>query len=173
MKIILEDFLSLGKMEEGLIRSNIELVSPAVIESILKDLLEELDGLLKPGQQIMFTNSVGRDAWVDRDLVKNILINLVSNAIKFTETDAVIKVSSALSGPDFTISVADDGIGISEEDQQHLFERFFRAKNAGNIPGTGLGLHIVSKYLELMNSRISLESKLNGGTTVTIYIPQP
>jgi signal transduction histidine kinase len=71
------------------------------------------------------------------------------------------------------ITVTDSGIGISDEDQQHLFERFFRAKNAINIQGTGLGLHIVTKYLELMNGRIEMCSKLNEGSTFTIYIPQP
>ena len=66
----------------------------------------------------------------------------------------------------------DEGIGISDEDKQHLFERFFRAKNAVNIQGTGLGLHIVAKYVELMQGRIALDSKLNSGTIFTIHIPQ-
>ena len=64
--------------------------------------------------------------------------------------------------------VIDNGIGISNEDQQHLTERFFRGNNAVNINGTGLGLHIVSKYVEIMNGTIAYQSKLNKGTTVTI-----
>ena len=71
----------------------------------------------------------------------------------------------------FTLSVKDNGIGISEEDKQHLFERFFRAKNAINIQGTGLGLHIIAKYVELMNGNIEIESELEKGTSVTIQIP--
>ena len=70
------------------------------------------------------------------------------------------------------VSVKDNGIGISEEDQQHLFQRFFRAKNAVNIQGTGLGLHIIAKYLELMNGYIEIKSKLNEGTVFTFTIPQ-
>jgi signal transduction histidine kinase len=63
-------------------------------------------------------------------------------------------------------------MGISEEDQHHLFERFFRAKNASNIQGTGLGLHIVTKYLELMHGTIELKSKLNEGSCFTVHIPR-
>ena len=73
---------------------------------------------------------------------------------------------------DFILSIKDNGIGISEEDKQHLFERFFRAKNAINIQGTGLGLHIIAKYLELMNGNIEIESVLNEGSVFIIHIPQ-
>lgn len=172
MKNILEDFLSLGKLEEGLVQINMEQVSAATLDDILKDLSQELDGLFKKGQKINLTNLLDRDVWLDRHLIKNILINLISNAIKFTNENGVIKVISSLNDNDFMLSVEDNGIGISEEDQQHLFERFFRAKNAANIQGTGLGLHIVAKYLELMNGTITIKSTLNVCTIFTIYIPQ-
>jgi signal transduction histidine kinase len=67
-----------------------------------------------------------------------------------------------------TIRIKDHGLGIPEEDHKHLFERFFRGKNVTNIEGTGLGLHIVSKYIELMGGRIEVESELNQGTTFTL-----
>jgi PAS domain S-box-containing protein len=172
MKNILEDFLSVGKLEEGLMQTKMELVEASDIDAIVNDLLQELDGLLKTGQHINFINNVDERVWIDRNLVKNILMNLVSNAIKFTSEKDTITVTACLEGNYFMIAVVDKGIGISTEDQQHLFERFFRAKNAVNIAGTGLGLHIVTKYLELMNGRINIESKLNEGTTFTIYIPQ-
>ena len=171
MKTILEDFLSLGKLEEGLVQANIECVSPEAIEAMVNDLLE-LDTLLKSTQKIHFNNEVDKDVWIDKTLIKNIFINLFSNAIKFSTENGTILVTTSLSNNNFTIAVEDDGIGISEEDQQHLFERFFRAKNAMNIQGTGLGLHIVARYLELMNGKITMKSKLNEGTTVTIYVPQ-
>jgi signal transduction histidine kinase len=69
------------------------------------------------------------------------------------------------------LSVTDKGMGISREDQEHLFERFFRGTNATNIQGTGLGLHIVSRYLQLMNGSIRCESVLNTGTSFHIEIP--
>ena len=69
------------------------------------------------------------------------------------------------------MSVKDHGIGISQEDQEHIFSSFFRGKNAVNIQGTGLGLHIVKRYVELINGEISLKSELNKGTTVTVELP--
>ncbi|MDB5207452.1 MAG: domain S-box protein [Flavisolibacter sp.] len=172
MKNILEDFLSLGKMEEGLMQANVELVSPSEIDTIFNDLIQDLDGLLKKGQKINFTNSVDSNVWLDRNLVKNILINLVSNAIKFTDENQPIEIVAVFMDTIFMVCVTDKGIGISNEDQKHLFERFFRGKNANHIQGTGLGLHIVGKYLELMKGRITVKSKLDEGTTVTVYIPQ-
>ena len=70
----------------------------------------------------------------------------------------------------FVLSVQDEGIGISEEDQKHLFDRFFRGVNVTNIQGTGLGLHIVAKYTELLGGKVSISSKLNEGTTVTVQL---
>ena len=172
MRNILEDFLSLGKMEEGMMQTNIEQISPSDIDNIFSDLLQELEGQLTGDQRIKFLNSLERDVWVDRNLVKNILINLVSNAIKFTDENCSIEVFSLFSQNDLVIAVADKGMGISDEDQKHLFERFFRGKNTSHIQGTGLGLHIVGKYLKLMGGRITVESKLNEGTRVSIFIPQ-
>lgn len=172
MKNILEDFLSLGKIEEGLVQTNMELISPSNIEIIITELLQDLDALLKAGQKIKFTNSITHDVSIDVNLVKNILINILSNAIKFSGENETIEILSSLAKGNFMIAVADMGIGISEEDQKHLFERFFRAKNAGNIQGTGLGLHIIVRYLEFMNGKITIESKLDEGSTFTVYIPQ-
>ncbi|MDB5245647.1 MAG: domain S-box protein [Segetibacter sp.] len=173
MKGILEDFLSLGKLEEGHVQTNIKMVTRAIIDSLFKNLMQEMDALLKNGQHIVYTNSVVTIVCLDTNLVTNILINLISNAIKFSPENGIIRVTSFVDDNHFIITVQDNGIGISEEDQQHLFERFFRAKNAVNIQGTGLGLHIVTKYLELMNGRIEMTSKLDEGSTFTIYIPQP
>jgi signal transduction histidine kinase len=66
--------------------------------------------------------------------------------------------------------VKDNGIGIPDEDKEHLFSTFFRSKNAVNIQGTGLGLHIVKRYLDLMGGNINIESELNKGTTVIINL---
>ena len=106
-----------------------------------------------------------------KKLLKNILINLISNAIKFSEKDGDIEVTSSLDGGSAIISVRDHGIGISEEDQKHLFSTFFRGKNALNIQGTGLGLHIVKRYADLLGGTLSLKSQLNKGTTITLMIP--
>lgn len=172
MKGILEDFLSLGKLEEGLVQTKIERVSAEVFAEDVNNLLQEMNELAKSGQTIQLSNDVTQDVFIDRNLIRNILMNLISNAIKFTNEHSTITVSSSIANADLVLSVTDNGIGISEDDQQHLFERFFRAKNASNVQGTGLGLHIVSKYLELMNGRIEMTSNINEGSTFTIYLPQ-
>jgi signal transduction histidine kinase len=107
----------------------------------------------------------------DRKLLKNILINLISNAVKFSPEDGVIQMDASGKGGVLELKVSDHGIGISEEDQQHLFTSFFRAKNATNIQGTGLGLHIVKRYADLLQATVQLESELGKGTTVSLLIP--
>jgi PAS domain S-box-containing protein len=172
MKNILEDFLSLGKMEEGLLQLKPEYIDSKSLDIIISDLISGLEGMITKGQQITLINTVTHPVNVDVPIFKNIVINLLSNAIKFTEENGQIEVTTKLSDDWFVVSVKDNGIGISKNDQQHLFERFFRAKNAGNIQGTGLGLHIVSKYLELMKGSIRMESALNEGTISIVFIPQ-
>ena len=107
---------------------------------------------------------------LDITLLRNIFINLLSNAIKFSAEDGVIEVTSSVDAHNIVLEVTDHGMGISKEDQDHLFERFFRAKNATNIQGTGLGLHIVGKYVELMEGQIVCKSELEKGTTFTITL---
>jgi signal transduction histidine kinase len=96
------------------------------------------------------------------------MINLLSNAIKFSPENSKIQVGSESINGEIIIRVKDSGIGISTEDKQHLFERFFRGTNVINIQGTGLGLHIVEKYVELMDGKIDLTSELEKGTTFRV-----
>jgi len=165
---MLEDLLSLGKLEEGLVEAKLQ--SFNCIE-FMGDFIAEMKAIAKSGQQITFVHSGGNDVVSDRRLLRNILLNLVSNAIKFSPENSLIEISCVNKNEELAVSVKDSGIGISEEDKQHLFERFFRARNAQNIQGTGLGLHIVSKYLELLNGKINLQSEVDKGTTFTITIP--
>lgn len=173
MKNILEDFLSLGKLEEGLVQPKLEAFTPANFCEFIDTIITELEPLKKAGQEIIVENIINNDVWIDRYLLKNILINLLSNAIKFSNETGKIRLITFVENDHLVLNVQDEGIGISEEDQQHLFQRFFRAHNAANIQGTGLGLHIVVKYLELLDGRIKMNSALNGGTTFNIYFPQP
>ncbi len=172
MKNILEDFLSLGKLEEGLITSTIVKLNAGECFSLIESTIAEMELNLKNGQQINFHHEGNEDIFLDKNLLKNILINLLSNAIKFSTENAPININCTINKNEFFLQVKDNGIGISDEDKQHLFDRFFRAKNAINIQGTGLGLHIVARYIELMNGTIEFESTLNKGSAFTIRIPQ-
>ncbi|MFN8310999.1 MAG: PAS domain-containing sensor histidine kinase [Chitinophagales bacterium] len=168
LNAMLEDLLSLGRLEEGLVEpKREELNAPEFIGSFIS----EIKDILKTGQQIAYEHQGDAHIVMDRFLLKNILMNLISNASKFSPEDAVIDLKTKNCNENLILSVADKGIGISEEDQQHLFERFFRARNAQNIQGTGLGLHIVSKYLQLLNGKIELKSEENKGSCFTITIP--
>jgi signal transduction histidine kinase len=130
-----------------------------------------MKGLVKEGQQIRYNHEGEAIVTNDKKLLRNILINLISNAVKFSDTNRFITVTSRVQNGTASVAVQDQGIGISEEDQQHLFSTFFRGKNALNIQGTGLGLHIVKRYADLMQGRLHLQSTLGEGTTITLTFP--
>ncbi|MCS6934916.1 MAG: PAS domain-containing sensor histidine kinase [Chitinophagales bacterium] len=166
---LLEDLLSLGKLEEGLVTAH---HAPLHFSDYMQEFTEDIKEILKPGQQIAIEHTGPDTCYTDKRLLTYILLNLVTNAIKFSPENSVITIRCTNERDRYIISVSDRGIGIAPEDQVHLFERFFRAKNASNIQGTGLGLHIVSKYVEILRGRITFESKINEGSTFTIEIPQ-
>lgn len=165
---ILNEFLSIGKIEDGKIEAN---YSRFDIKEMVESLCNELQGIVKTGQQIQYTHQGNTMVILDATLLKNVFINLISNAIKFSPENSLIKLSSDV-GNEIVLNISDSGIGISTVDQAHLFERFFRANNAVNIQGTGLGLHIVGKYVELMNGKIECHSELEKGTNFTITFEQ-
>lgn len=165
---LLEDFLSLGKLNEGKVEVKQKQVN---FRHIIEDAADEVKALLKPGQYITIHYCGSDEASSDKKLLRNILINLLGNAVKFSEAGTEIHVEAEIENNAARISVADNGIGIAEEDRKHLFTTFFRGANAVNIQGTGLGLHIVKRYVDLLDGDIELESTLNKGTTVTLRLP--
>jgi signal transduction histidine kinase len=166
---ILNDFLSLDKLEAGKVDNNPVEFN---LKEFAEELTEEMQAVSKSGQKVEYKHS-GKQTTVvvDRNILKNILNNLLSNAIKYSPENAEVKFSTSIEKSKLTITVADKGIGIPEEEKQHLFERFFRAKNALNIGGTGLGLNIVKKYTELLNGEINFESEPGKGTVFILHIP--
>lgn len=168
MTLILNDFLSAGKLEEGKVTNN---PVQANVVTIVKEIASELSNLLKANQKIQYNHLGAEEIMIDKQFFRNIIINLLSNAIKFSPENSNIIINTKVSNDTFDITVKDCGIGIPEEEKKNLFERFFRAKNASNIQGTGLGLNIVSKYVEELKGTIRFESELNVGTTFYITIP--
>jgi len=168
MNDMLEDLLSLGRLDEGLIEAKDETFN---FSDFIAAFVNEMQELAKSGQRINLYNAGLGAITSDKNLLKKLLLNLVSNAIKFSPEDSAIDINCEQTGDQLKVSVKDSGIGISHDDQEHLFERFFRARNASNIQGTGLGLHIVSKYLELLRGKITLLSELGNGSIFTILIP--
>jgi PAS domain S-box-containing protein len=165
---ILEDFLSFGKLNEGRVETKSEQVH---IKHLITDTVDEMKALLKKNQTVVINFEGNEEGVTDKKLLRNVLINLISNAVKFSDEGSKITISCKVTAEMATLQVADEGIGISADDQQHLFTSFFRAANSINIQGTGLGLHIVKRYIDLLQGEIKLQSELNNGTTVTICIP--
>jgi PAS domain S-box-containing protein len=165
---ILEEFLSVGRIEEGRIEARPVLLDLA---ALLHETVIDVQGLLKTGQRIESEIQCTRPLHMDPSLLRKILVNLLSNALKYSGENSVVWMRADCRDQCLTLSVQDQGVGISKEDQEHLFERFFRARNVSTVPGTGLGLYIIAKYLELMQGTVRLHSELGVGTTVTITIP--
>ena len=162
---ILNEFLSIGRIEEGKIQANFSTFN---IKDQFYLVCNEMQSILKPGQRIRIRHEGKEMVNLDLSLLRNVIINLISNALKFSPENSFIDVETEVNEKHILISIRDYGIGISDEDKKHLFERFFRGKNVTNIQGTGLGLHIVSKYVELMNGHIRAESELEKGTKFII-----
>ncbi len=165
---ILNEFLSLGKIEEGKVDVKSEVFD---ITHFIDNLIYEMSVLLKSGQEIKYNHIGNPEVYTDSSLLKHVLVNLMSNAIKFSPENAFIQLETKVDKETTTFKITDQGMGIPAADQVHLFERFFRATNATNIQGTGLGLHIVGRYVEILNGIISYQSELEKGSTFTIVIP--
>ncbi len=170
---ILNDFLSLSKLEEGRIEVELNWFS---MPDLCHEVLDEVQGLLKEGQQIIMEKAPEgqevSEVYSDRRLVKNLMLNLLSNAIKYSAPGKRIWLKLWRKDERyFSFCLRDEGIGIPKEDQQHLFMRFFRAKNALNTQGTGLGLNIVQRYLEFLGGEINFESEEGVGTVFRVTLP--
>jgi two-component system sensor kinase FixL len=166
---ILNDFLSLERLEAGKVDI---LITNTDILKFGEEITEEMQMIAKQDQKIIYehTGTVSF-AKIDQALLKNCIINLISNAIKYSGENTFIEFNTIITETGLTVIVKDNGIGIPENDQKHLFEPFFRAHNTGNIPGTGLGLNIVTRYTELMCGQIHFESKVDHGTSFTLLFP--
>ncbi|MFI5187256.1 MAG: sensor histidine kinase, partial [Chitinophagales bacterium] len=166
---LLEDFLSLGKLEEGKVTVSI---SSFAVKEFMDDVIEEMKVIQKNGQQIIYNYKGEESFTTDKRLLKNILINLFSNALKFSPENSRVWIETENSNQHLNVEIKDEGVGIPEEDQHHLFATFFRGKNVINIQGTGLGLPIVKRYIDLLKGDISLHSELEVGTAVKFVLPK-
>lgn len=166
---ILDDFLSESKIEEGKIQI---LVGQFNLKEFVDELLHDMVNHLKKGQKFNYKHTGSELIKSDKSAIKHIVQNLISNAIKFSPENAVIDIFTSYKKGDIQIHVRDKGIGIPKKDQEHLFERFYRAENASAIQGTGLGLHIAAKYIEMLKGSIECTSEENVGTEFIIELKE-
>ena len=160
---ILNDFLSLEKLEAGKVEPSFASFD---VVKLSEEITEEMQVIAKENQNIIYQHTgTTSNISLDGNLLKNCVINLIGNAIKYSGENTFIEFNTEVTENDCIVTIKDNGIGIPEADQKHLFEAFFRAHNTGNIPGTGLGLNIVGRYVNLMNGKIDFQSNVNKGTT--------
>ena len=169
LTVILNDFLSLEKLEAGkeeVSYSDFDLVK------FSEEIAEEMQVMAKQNQNIIYQHTGTKSTVnLDEKLLKNCINNLITNAIKYSGENTFIDFTTEINQHCCIITVKDNGIGIPETDQKHLFEAFFRAHNTGTIPGTGLGLNIVTRYAGLTNGKVDFKSVINQGTLFTITFP--
>jgi PAS domain S-box-containing protein len=162
---ILDEFLSLTKIEEGKVTpSHDEIDLKALLTAICRTQKE----FARSGQVIELMHRGKETVISDPAMLTGIMTNLVSNSIKYSPENSTIKVAAEVHDNWFSLTVTDSGIGIPVADQEHLFERFYRASNAGTSQGTGLGLHITKHYVELLGGTILFTTKPQGGTSFTV-----
>ncbi|HUH32951.1 MAG TPA: PAS domain-containing sensor histidine kinase [Daejeonella sp.] len=163
---ILNDFLSLEKLEAGKTQASF---SKFDLVKLSEEITEEMQLIAKQNQSIIYQHTgLSSKVTLDQNLLKNCVINLIANAIKYSGENTFIEFNTEITDTNCSITIKDNGIGIPDSDQKYLFQPFFRAHNTGNIPGTGLGLNIVGRYTRLMNGQITFESTQNKGTFFTI-----
>ncbi|HMR18294.1 MAG TPA: PAS domain-containing sensor histidine kinase [Sphingobacterium sp.] len=167
---ILNDFLSLEKLEAGMVVVKKSMIN---VVHLGEEIVEDMQMICKKNQHIVYQHTgPNAEFLLDTHLLKSSIINLISNAIKYSGEDTFIEFSTEITDKTCTVIVKDNGIGIPEEDQVNLFEPFFRAHNTGNIPGTGLGLNIVKRYITLMEGELEYWSAINQGTMVKMIFKQ-
>lgn len=166
---LLNDFLSISKIEEGKLRLQLENIE---INAFCQDIIEEIGLNVKPGQRITCELLPQPTVFkLDKTMIRTILYNLLSNASKYSGESTLITLQLKQINGGLEIGVLDEGIGIPDADQKHLFDRFFRASNAGSIQGTGLGLHIVRRYVDLIHGNITFTSREFKGSAFYVKLP--
>lgn len=163
---ILNDFLSLEKLETGDLRINKENLN---LQKFASDIINDMQAISNSDQQIIHIHDGSTKMVQDPKLLYHIVSNLLSNALKYSESD--VELHTSINKGKLIIKIKDYGIGIQKEDQEHLFKRFFRAKNVEHFQGTGLGLSIVKRYLDLLDGTIEFISSLGKGSVFIITLP--
>lgn len=166
---ILNDFLCIEKIEMGKLTPDYQEFN---LQLLVEEIIAEMVLLLKPGQEIKYTYKIEVPVIkLDEKLLRQCLRNLIVNAIKYSGEGGQIEVKTETNAQECNIWVIDNGIGIPKDDQDHIFETFFRASNTTDIQGTGLGLNIIKRYVDLMQGTISFESNVKTGTAFKISFP--
>ena len=166
---ILNDFLSIERLESGKVNYRFSSFS---LNKLINEVIYNANVTLKSGQEIDYPKNVENiTLHQDEKILELVLSNLLSNAIKYSPENSMIKFSVRTEDEKIFFEVKDEGIGIPEKDQKHIFERYFRAENALLDQGTGIGLNIAKVHLENLGGSISFSSEEGAGTTFIVELP--
>ncbi|MBS1508651.1 MAG: HAMP domain-containing histidine kinase [Bacteroidetes bacterium] len=169
MNDLLNDVLVIAKSDAGKLLVKNE---PVNLNVLIGTIVEEVRISTKESHRIDFTPDARCETIVsDERLLRNIIVNLLTNAIKYSPQAASIGLSASLIDGQLEVIVRDSGMGISAEDQTHLFEPFFRGKNITHIAGTGLGLSIVKRAVSQLQGNIQVQSEPNKGSAFIVVLP--
>ncbi len=166
---LLNDFLSLSQMEQETMYGK---PHPLDIVAFCTEVIDDMQEVIKPGQRVVYQHLAGpKSVNLDGQMLKNILVNLLVNASKYSAEGKEIELTTTVVDDRLIVAVRDQGIGIPDIDKDNLFISFFRVRNAIHVQGTGLGLYIVKRYVDLLGGTIKFASELNSGTVFTIELP--
>lgn len=166
---ILNDFLSIERLDSG--KGQYKYTSFG-LKRLINEVVYNANITLKNGQEIIYPKDIEDvELHQDEKILELILSNLLGNAIKYSPENTVIKFEVHREGDKIIFEVQDQGRGIPQKDQKHIFERYFRAENALLDQGTGIGLNISKTHLENMGGKISFESEENKGTKFRVEVP--
>jgi signal transduction histidine kinase len=166
---LIDEVLLLGRVEDGRMQFT---PVPVDVEKLCRSLTDELRSATGGVCPIGFTKGSSLEGAVsDEAILRHILSNLLSNACKYSNPAGPVTFTAERRDGDLVLTVRDRGIGIPEEDQAHLFTSFTRGRNVGTRPGTGLGLVVVHRCVQLHGGTLHLESEVGRGTTVTVTLP--
>jgi PAS domain S-box-containing protein len=166
---LLDDVLTISRADRDILTANPESVE---IENLFNTFLDEMKTFKSKKHDLIF-NFKGdkRTLFLDKKLLRHIVVNLLTNAIKYSPNGGKIEVNVSLDSEKLNVIIADEGLGISQEELKYIFEPFYRTKNSVGIQGSGLGLNIAIRAIEILNGKISVISEINKGTTFNVSIP--
>jgi PAS domain S-box-containing protein len=169
MREIMDDVLQLARIQARRIEFH---PADSDLKALCQDIMEEFQSRAEYRDRIIFTGPAGPVmVWIDLHLMRQIISNLVSNALKYSPADTAIQFELSYDAERVRCRVVDRGMGIPPEDLKHLFEPFHRAGNVRGIAGTGLGLSIVHEAVLTHGGSIEVESEVGQGTTFTVLLP--
>jgi signal transduction histidine kinase len=169
MTRMLDAILMIGRSDAGALKFE---PRPLELQRFCSDVLTAV-GQAHAGAQRIVPALAPEPAWVlaDDSLLRQVLENLLSNALKYSPAGGDVLYEVGRDDDELVFRIRDQGIGISSDDQKHLFETFQRGHNVGNISGTGLGLAVVGRAVKLHGGRISVHSQLGVGSEFTVRLP--